>query len=139
MCCVLSDYSKFTTDTAHIAGKLQATKYNAYYNKVNDKAATKFVLSSLTKELRENLHMHLEPEDTFHVLWQELFKAVCSTSIDCYDDLKTKLKNRKATDYTGQNIGDLSMDYNKDAIELTSAGQYDHNLTLHISQNCCLC
>jgi hypothetical protein len=38
---------------------------------VNDKAACRFVLSSLDKELRETLHMWLEPEDAFHVLWQE--------------------------------------------------------------------
>jgi hypothetical protein len=74
--------------------------------------------------------MHLEPKDTFHVLWQELIKAIPSTYIDHYDDLKTKLKSRKATNYTGQNIYDLSVDYKKDGTELTSAGQYDHNLTL---------
>jgi hypothetical protein len=61
-----------------------------------------------------------------------LLKAVQSTLIGRYGDLKIKLKHRKATDYAGQNINNLSMAYRKDAAELTSAGQYDHNLTHHI-------
>jgi hypothetical protein len=56
MCRVLMDYSKYTTNTARLAGTLKATKYDAY-DKVNDKAATKFVLSSHNKELKETLHI----------------------------------------------------------------------------------
>jgi hypothetical protein len=56
MCSIRMDYSKYTDDIARIAGMLQASKYDTY-DKVNDKAACRFVLSSLDKELRETLHM----------------------------------------------------------------------------------
>jgi hypothetical protein len=61
-----------------------------------------------------------------------LIKAVRSTSIDRFDHLKAKLRTQKATDYAGQNIDELSKAFKKDATELTSAGQYEHNLTLHM-------
>jgi hypothetical protein len=74
----------------------------------------------------------LEPSDTFHVLWLELIKAVCSTSIAGFDNFKAKPKLQKATDYAGQDIDELSKAYKKDTAELTSTGQYKHNITLHM-------
>jgi hypothetical protein len=123
MCSMLSEYSKYTTDTTHTAGVMLAAKYDPH-NKINDKAACKFILL-------QTLHLCFEPNNTFHVLWLELIKAVHSTSIDRFDDLKAKLKLYKATDYAGQNIDGLSKAYNKDAgAELTYVGQYEHNITL---------
>ncbi len=131
MCSVLTEYSKYSADTARSSGATFAALYDTY-DKINDKAASKYLLNSLDKDLRETLHLRLEPMDTFHVLWLELIKAVRSTSIDRFDDLKAKLRTRKATDYAGQNVDKLSKAYKKDATELTSAGQYEHNLTLHM-------
>jgi hypothetical protein len=131
MCSVLTEYSKYSADTARSSGATFAALYDTY-DKINDKAASKYLLNSLDKDLRETLHLRLEPMDTFHVLWLELIKAVRSTSIDRFDDLKAKLRTRKATDYAGQNVDELSKAYKKDATELTSAGQYEHNLTLHM-------
>jgi hypothetical protein len=92
MCSVLSKFSKYTaTDTVRTAGATLAAMYDSH-NKINDKAARKFVLQCLNKELPKTFHLRLEPNNTFHVLWLELINAIRSTNIDCFDDLKAKLK-----------------------------------------------
>jgi hypothetical protein len=99
MCSVLTKYSKHSADTARSSGATLPALYDSY-DKINDKAASKFLLNSLGKELRETLHLRLEPMYTlFHVLWLELIKAIRSTSIDRFDDLRAKLQTRKATNY----------------------------------------
>ncbi|KAI2506895.1 hypothetical protein MHU86_7580 [Fragilaria crotonensis] len=45
-------------------------------------------------------------------------------------DLKAAIKARHPSQYAGENLEALAADYRKDARELTTAGQYDHNLTL---------
>ncbi|KAI2495284.1 hypothetical protein MHU86_19255 [Fragilaria crotonensis] len=46
------------------------------------------------------------------------------------EDLKAAIKARHPSQYAGENLEALAADYRKDARELTTAGQYDHNLTL---------
>jgi hypothetical protein len=131
MCSVLTEYSKYSADTARSSGSTLSALYDTY-DKFNDKAVSKFLISSLDKDLRETIQLHIEPLDTFHVLWLELIKAVRSTSIDWFNDLKAKLRIQKALDCAGQKVDDLSKAFQKDVTKLTSAGQYKHNLTLHM-------
>jgi hypothetical protein len=57
-------------------------------------------------------------------------KAIQSTSIERFEDLKTSIKLRLPSQYPGENLEQLAAQFRKDALELTTAGQYDHNLTL---------
>ncbi|KAI2506518.1 hypothetical protein MHU86_7928 [Fragilaria crotonensis] len=65
-----------------------------------------------------------------HVVWLQLIKTIQSTSIERFEDLKAAIKARHPSQYAGENLEALAADYRKDARELTTAGQYDHNLTL---------
>jgi hypothetical protein len=71
-----------------------------------------------------------EDDDSFHVVWLQLIKTIQSTSIERFEDLKTAIKAHHPSQYAGENLEALAVDYRKDARELTTAGQYDHNLTL---------
>ena len=55
-----------------------------------------------------------------------------STSIERFEDLKSSIKLRLPSQYPGENLELLAAQFRKDALELTTASQYDHNLTLSI-------
>ncbi len=67
----------------------------------------------------------------FHVIWWlQLIKTIQSTSIERFEDLKAAIKACHPSQYAVINLEALAADYQKDARELATAGQYDHNLTL---------
>ena len=53
-----------------------------------------------------------------------------SASIKSFEVLKNTLKNCRATDYPGQDISKLAMQFCLDAQTLENVGQYMENLTL---------
>ena len=71
-----------------------------------------------------------EDDNTFHVVWLQLIKTIQSISIERFEDLKAAIKAHHPSQYAGENLEALAVDYRKDARELMTAGQYDHNLTI---------
>ena len=72
----------------------------------------------------------LDDSDSFPVVWLQFLKSIQSTSIERFEDLKATIKARLPSQYPGENLELLAAHFRKDANELTTAGQYDHNLTL---------
>ena len=72
----------------------------------------------------------LEDSDPFPIVWLQFLNAIQSTSIERSENLKTSIKQRLPSQYPGENLELLAAQFRKDALELTTAGQYDHNLTL---------
>ena len=64
------------------------------------------------------------------VVWLQFLKSIQSTSIERFKDLKATIKARLPSQYPGENLEFLAAYFRKDANELTTAGQYDQNLTL---------
>ena len=117
---VVSSHSRYTVATAKTLSSHQVLLYDKY-DKMNDLAATKFLLSSLDPALMSKIKEKIEDNDLFHVVWLQLIMTSNqSTSIECFEDLKA------------EKLEALAADYHKDARELTTAGQYNHNLTLTI-------
>ncbi len=56
--------------------------------------------------------------------------AIQSTSIGRFENLKATNKARLPSQYPGKNLEQLAIHFCKDANELMTAGQYNHNLTL---------
>ena len=92
--------------------------------------AVKFLLSSLSPALMSKIKEKTEDTESFHVIWLQLIKTIQSTSIERFEDLKSAIKARHPSQYAGENLELLASDFRKDARKLTTAGQYDHNLTL---------
>ena len=126
---VVKSHSRYTVATAKALSSQQLLLYDKY-DKTNDLAATKFLLSSLDPALMSKIKEKMEDDDSFHVVWLQLIKTIQSTSIERFEDLKAAIKARHPSQYAGENLEALAADYRKDARELTTAGQYDHNLTL---------
>jgi hypothetical protein len=59
-----------------------------------------------------------------------LLQTIQSTLVEVYELLKKSIKDRKPTQYAGQNLSKLAEDFRDDAKKLTIAGFYDHGLTL---------
>ena len=103
--------------------------YDAY-DHANDRDAVKYLLESLDDELLSELRSMKTDEDSFPVVYAYLTAILTSTSIEGYEVLKTKLKNRRATDYPGQDVAKLTQQFREDALTLSNAGQYTENLTM---------
>jgi hypothetical protein len=70
-------------------------------------------------------------DDSFHGVWLQLSKTIQPTSIERFEDLKATVKAcHLSHQYAVKNLEALTADYQKDARELTMAGQYNHNLTV---------
>jgi hypothetical protein len=126
---VVKSHSCYTVATAKTLSSQQVLLYDKY-DKTNNLAATKFRLSSLDPALLSKIKDKTEDDNTFHVVWLQLIKTIQSTLIECFEDLKAAIKAHHPSQYAGENLEALAADYRKDARELTTAGQYDHNLTL---------
>ncbi|KAI2506682.1 hypothetical protein MHU86_7783 [Fragilaria crotonensis] len=126
---VVKSHSRYTIQTAKALSAEQLMLYDKY-DKSNDRAAVKFVLSSLSPALMSKIQEKTEDSDSFHIVWLQLIKTIQSTSIERFEDLKAAIKARHPSQYAGENLELLASDFRKDARELTTAGQYDHNLTL---------
>ena len=107
----------------------QLARYDAY-DKNNDGDAIKFLLNSLDDELLSELRTIRQDNDPFPVTYLHLMEIITSASIESFEVLKNTLKARRATDYPGQDISKLAMQFRLDAQTLENAGQYTENLTL---------
>jgi hypothetical protein len=126
---VIKEYTRFTLSIAQKALGHQAPLYDKY-DRENDRAAVKFLLNSLDPDLTRKLHKRIEESDNFPVIWIQLLKLVQSTSIERFENLRTRIKSRSASNYLGEDIELLAVNFRRDALELATAGQYEHNLTL---------
>ena len=93
-------------------------------------AARTHLLASLSTELNSKVAEKLDDSDSFPVVWLQFLKSIQSTSIERFEDLKAIIKTRLLSQYTGENLEQLAAHFHKDSNVLTTAGQYDHNLTL---------
>jgi hypothetical protein len=126
---VIKSHSRYTVATAKTLSSRQALLYNAY-DKTNNLDAAKFLLSSLDPALISKIKGKTDDNDSFHVVWLQLIKTIQSTLIERFEDLKAAIKARHLSENAGENLEALAANYRKDACELTTAGQYNHNLTL---------
>jgi hypothetical protein len=126
---VVKEYARFTLSIAHKGLEHQALLYDKY-DRENDRTSVEFLLDSLDSDLTRKLHERIEETDNFPIVWINLLKLVQSTSIERFENLRIRIKNRKASNYSGEDIELLAVDFHRDALELATAGQYEHNLTL---------
>ena len=123
---VVTAHSRYTVQSAQALIKDQLVKYD----KSNDTAAITYLMESLTEALSNKISEKLEETDPFPIVWLQFLKSIQSTSIERFENLKSSIKMRLPSQYSGENLELLAAQFRKDALELTTAGQYDHHLTL---------
>ena len=98
-------------------------------------AACDFLLDPLNPSLHQKVEEKLDDGESFHVAWLLFIKAIQTTSIERFEELKVKIKARLPSQYPGENLEAMAADLCKDARELVAAGQYDRNLTMSMLKN----
>ena len=126
---VVKAHARYTVQSAKLLAEVQVQLYDKY-DRTNDMAARTYLLASLSTELSNKVTEKLDDDDSFPVVWLQFLKSIQSTSIERFEDLKATIKARLPSQYSGENLEQLAAHFRKDANELTTAGQYDHNLTL---------
>ena len=126
---VVKAHSRYTVQVSKDLAEAQVLLYDKF-DITNDMAARTYLLNSLSKELKDKVEEKLDEEDSFPVAWLQFLKCIQSTSIERFEDIKTAIKARHPSQYPGENLEQLAAHFRKDANELMTAGQYDHNLTL---------
>jgi hypothetical protein len=132
MLSVVKEHSRFTLATAKELSHEQAKLYDAF-DTANDGSARKFVLDSISKDLSKHVSERLLENPTFAEVWLQFIKTIQSTSLERFDVLIAKIKGRKPAQYPGENLETLASDYRRDALELSTAGHYEHKLTLDMA------
>ncbi len=126
---VVKAHARYTVQSAKLLAEVQAQHYDKY-DWTNNMAAKTYLFASLSTELSNKVTEKVDDSDSFPVVWLQFLKSIQSTSIERFDDLKTIIKTMLPSQYSGENLEQLAAHFRKDANELTTAGQYDHNLTL---------
>jgi hypothetical protein len=126
---VVKSHARYTVQSAQQLIEKQLENYDKY-DKTNDKAARTYLLASLTPLLSNKIVEEHDNSDPFPIVWLQFLKAFLSTSIEGFEDLKLSIKLHLPSQYPGENLEQLAAQFRKDALKLTTAGHYDHNLTL---------
>jgi hypothetical protein len=127
---VIKAHARYTVQLAKLLAETQTQLYNKYDRTNNTAAITYLLASSLSTELSNKVTEKLDDSDSFPVVWLQFHKSIQSISIERFEDLKAIIKARHPSQYSGENLEQLATHFCKDANELTTAGQFDHNLTL---------
>lgn len=109
----------------------QLSKYDKYDHN-NDSEAKLFLLNSIDDILATEIRSVTMKEDPFPLVYLHLMKIVRNVSIDYCNTLKQKIRSRQPSQYPGQDLAQMAIDFRADVDELVTAGQYEHNLSLII-------
>ncbi len=128
---VIKAHTRCTVQSAKLLlAETQTQLYNKYDRNKN-MAAKSYLLASLSTELSNKVTEKLDDSDSFPVVWLQFLKTIQSTSsIERFEGLKTIIKARLPSQYSGEVLEQLAAHFCRDENELTTAGQYDNNLTL---------
>ena len=131
MVSVVKRHSRFSLEYTKTAARIQVAQYDRF-DRLNDKAARMLLLDSLDVKLQTRIKLRTLDEDPFLLVWMHIATLVLSTSVDRFEDVKKRIKSRHPAQFSGQDMVALVGDFGADAEILSSAGQYDHALTLHM-------
>ncbi|CAJ1959927.1 unnamed protein product [Cylindrotheca closterium] len=127
MLCIVNGHPRFTVQSVTKQVEQQVKCYDKY-DKANDAEAKIFLGNSLDPELAAKLYLKVKTTDPFPVMFQKFIQMLHTTSIHYFEGLKTNIRKRKPSQYSGEDIAQMAEDNKEDANELTIAGQYEFNL-----------
>ena len=131
MTCCVSGHTRLSLDTISVTMTTQMALYDPY-DKANDLDARDFLFASLSDELSKELRSLVDTTDTFPVVYLRLINVLRHRTIQHFSTIKDRIKKRHPSQYAGEDLSKLAIDFRNDAKELDNAGQYDHNLTLNM-------
>ena len=136
----VNNHTRFVSDTAKTETAIDNFK-NEFddMDRTNDTAATTFLLNSLDPSIADDLVEDTDINDTFTKVWLQFIRALCTNSLNRYDNIKNQIRAKDPSQYAGQNIEVMAKELKKLAKVLRSAGHFDHNLTLTVVKSFLRC
>ncbi len=131
MASIVDQHTKFSKEDASKAVQLVIKDYDEY-DKANIADAKTFVENSLTKELAKELGMSTKKGiDNFVDFWMLLMEIIRVPSTDHFEEIKKTLRERKISDFAGENVVKMAQAITNDYDQLINGGLYDQQLTLN--------
>ena len=126
---VIDKYARYSLRDGIDAGN-DAMNLFDQYDTANSKDAIEFLLNSLDDDLEKKLSGYNTEGYSFVAYWFRFIHCIKSVSIERFEKIRTRIRNRKLSQYASENIEDLCRDYMADHKELHEACQYHPNLTM---------
>jgi hypothetical protein len=90
---VTSKHARFFVRSAKVVISVMQEALYINYDAINNKAARQFLLASFTSQLNLEIAECLDDHVTFQIIWLQIIKAILSTSIGRFNNLKNMLKS----------------------------------------------
>lgn len=130
MLCVIDHYSRFDPASASASSKkFRETVFDSY-DVANDDSARRWLLNTLSDELRAKVKDRTPSMSGFVAHWMVFLHCFQSSSHAKYDKLKKDIEAKQITEYPQQNVSQLATDFLHLGTELTNHSMYEqHRLT----------
>ena len=98
---VIEHHALFDLKDGETLANETAKNYFDSYDHGNSDDATKFLLRSISEELKNQLHENCRDDDCFVAYWLNLMHIVRSISIHRFDKVKDRIRERNIKNYSG--------------------------------------
>ena len=127
---VVNSHALFNLKEGIVSGNhIKDTEFDSYCHD-NDRDAKEFLLNSVDEALETQLYQDCKDEDSFVSVWLTLIHIIRSVSINRFDKVKDRIKTRKISNYSGENMESIASDFLVDYKDLHGGQMYDPSLTL---------
>jgi len=132
---VVEHSALYDYDTCTAAGDDIAKNHWDAYDKYNDKAATEFLMNSLSRPLRESIKRKLRMnregavKNRFSQVWIVLMTDLMPSTYVAAEALRTEIKALKPGNYEGENVKQMMEEFASKARLLVDSNQYSQQLT----------
>ena len=108
---VLDNHALFSMNEGADEGNELAKNEFDEYTLAADRDAKNYLLNSLDSYLESQLSAKVKEDDCFVAYWLRMIHIIKSVSVDRFEAIKDRIKARKLSDFTGENIEKLALAY----------------------------
>jgi hypothetical protein len=134
---VIRNKDRFTLLHVQDEQKSVCAKFDEY-DRENDRAAKKYLESSLDPTLKAELRVRQEAGDTAAITWMRIISLVCDGSIERFNRKREELKQLSPLKEPGENIMLYADKARRVCNELFQAGQFEPVLCLALVKALCM-
>ena len=132
---VLDKHALFADDQYETGCELSRELKRSVFDQILrtcDSEAASFLYDSLDPELKDDLRDQIEADDPFAVVWLQLVRLVISSCHQRYQNIKNEILQASPSQFSGENIEELSKFLKLKCKELDSAARFEPILCLEL-------
>jgi hypothetical protein len=131
---IVTDHGKFDPKKGTDRAKEIMEQHYDSYDKSNSKDLVELLLNSVDETLQKELYQSCSDKEPFIAYWLRMIKIVNIGTSDHFEAIKEKLKNRKMSEYEGENVELICTNFLDDWRKLNDANMYEQKLTMNMLQ-----